>query len=67
MQKAIDKRDNLQVTDDVIWNSDLVETLELQNFNSTNRWSRWHPQPTGRNRAAHTPARTIRIATTTSG
>ena len=33
MQKAIDKRDNLQVTDDsMIWNSDLVETLELQNL-----------------------------------
>ena len=33
MQEAIDKRDNLQVTDDsMIWNSDLVETLELQNL-----------------------------------
>ena len=31
MQEAIDQRDNLQVTDDsMIWNSDLVETLELQ-------------------------------------
>ena len=33
MQAAIDKRDNLQVTDNtMIWNSDLVETLELQNL-----------------------------------
>ncbi|MEC7647371.1 MAG: succinate dehydrogenase flavoprotein subunit [Pseudomonadota bacterium] len=33
MQEAIDQRDNLQVTDDsMIWNSDLVETLELQNL-----------------------------------
>ncbi|MEE2689180.1 MAG: succinate dehydrogenase flavoprotein subunit [Pseudomonadota bacterium] len=33
MQEAVDKRDNLQVTDDsMIWNSDLVETLELQNL-----------------------------------
>tara|TARA_Y100000739_G_C20529582_1_gene428223 strand:- start:393 stop:1103 length:711 start_codon:yes stop_codon:yes gene_type:complete len=33
MQTAIDRRDNLQVTDDsMIWNSDLVETLELQNL-----------------------------------
>ena len=33
MQSAIDKRDNLQVSDNtMIWNSDLVETLELQNL-----------------------------------
>ena len=33
MQSAIDKRDNLQVTDTtMVWNSDLVETLELQNL-----------------------------------
>ena len=33
MQAAIDKRDHLQVTDNtMIWNSDLVETLELQNL-----------------------------------
>ena len=33
MQTAIDRRDNLQVTDNsMIWNSDLVETLELQNL-----------------------------------
>ena len=33
MQTAIDRRDNLQVSDDsMIWNSDLVETLELQNL-----------------------------------
>ena len=33
MQSAIDRRDNLQVSDNtMIWNSDLVETLELQNL-----------------------------------
>ena len=33
MQSAIDKRDNLQVTDTtMVWNSDLVETMELQNL-----------------------------------
>ncbi|MEL0018724.1 MAG: succinate dehydrogenase/fumarate reductase flavoprotein subunit, partial [Rickettsiales bacterium] len=33
MKSAISKRDNMQVTDrSMIWNSDLVETLELENL-----------------------------------
>merc|ERR1712012_789953 len=56
--------DNLKLTDKgMIWNSDLVETLELQNCMSTpTRSSKAQRQE--RSRAAPTPARTSRTGWT---
>ncbi len=58
---------DVKVTDrSLVWNTDLLETLEFDNLIGQ-AWSRWNRPPTARNPAAPMPARTSRTATTRTG
>src|SRR3546814_1860095 len=65
-RRSSDLFSDVKVSDrSLVWNSDLVETFELQNL-SARRWPRSSPPRTARNRAARTRARTSPSATTRS-
>jgi len=63
----LQRADDVRVTDrSLIWNSDLIETLEFDNLiaQAVVRWTQRSIAPRA---AALTPARTIPTATTKSG